>query len=61
MTVNRTEFHSEVKAEFQTYVVELRDPANTDLRSKLRDKFPQLFENKAIAYLASKRFRVVTI
>jgi len=36
--VNRTKFHELLKAEFQSYLAELRDPANTKLRENFRTK-----------------------
>jgi len=36
--VNRTKFHEYLKAEFQKYLSELRDPKNTDLRANFRKK-----------------------
>jgi hypothetical protein len=36
--VNRTQFHELLKAEFQAYLDELRDPANAELRRNFRKK-----------------------
>jgi hypothetical protein len=38
LTINRTKFHEQLKAEFQNYLAELRDPANTSLRDNFRKK-----------------------
>lgn len=36
--VNRNKFHEVLKTEFQNYLVELRNPANPDLRANFRTK-----------------------
>jgi hypothetical protein len=36
--VNRNKFHDSLKAEFQTYLAELRDPKNSTLRTNFRKK-----------------------
>lgn len=38
ITVNRNKFHDSLKAEFQTYLAELRDPKHSPLRSNFRKK-----------------------
>jgi len=38
ITINRNEFHKRLKAEFQGYLDELRDPRNTELRKNFRTK-----------------------
>lgn len=38
ITVNRSEFHRRLKADFETYLRELLDPANTSLRKNFRKK-----------------------
>lgn len=38
LIVNRNKLHELLKAEFQNYLAELRNPANVDLRSKFRTK-----------------------
>ena len=38
ITVNRNEFHQRLKAEFLSYLDELRDPRNTELRKNFRKK-----------------------
>jgi len=38
ITVNRNRFHDCLKAEFQGYQSELRDPKNSSLRKKFRKK-----------------------
>jgi hypothetical protein len=38
LTVNRNKFHSCLKAEFQSYLSELRDPQNSTLRGNFRKK-----------------------
>jgi hypothetical protein len=38
LSVNRNKLHERLKAEFQNYLAELRNPANVDLRSKFRAK-----------------------
>jgi hypothetical protein len=36
--VNRNKFHESIKIEFQTYLAELRNPANVELRANFRTK-----------------------
>jgi hypothetical protein len=36
--VNRNKFHDLLKAEFQGYLIELRDPAQAELRDNFRKK-----------------------
>jgi hypothetical protein len=38
MIVNRTEFHRRLKAEFERYLKELKDPKQIDLRNNFRKK-----------------------
>jgi hypothetical protein len=38
LIVNRNKLHERLKAEFQNYLAELRNPANVDLRAKFRTK-----------------------
>jgi len=38
ITVNRNKFHESIKAEFETYLAELRDPQNSTLRANFRKK-----------------------
>ncbi|MEX2120228.1 MAG: hypothetical protein WD847_11595 [Pirellulales bacterium] len=38
LTINRTKFHGRLKADFQSYLAELRDPANAQLRKHFRTK-----------------------
>lgn len=38
LIVNRNKLHELLKAEFQNYLTELRDPSNVDLRTKFRTK-----------------------
>jgi hypothetical protein len=38
ITVNRNEFHERLKAEFQSYLSELREPKNTIIRQNFRKK-----------------------
>jgi hypothetical protein len=38
LIVNRNKLHERLKAEFQHYLAELRNPANVDLRAKFRAK-----------------------
>jgi hypothetical protein len=38
LIVNRNQLHERLKAEFQHYLAELRNPANVDLRAKFRAK-----------------------
>ena len=36
--VNRNKFHEQLKAEFDSYLAELRDPSNSNLRNNFRKK-----------------------
>ncbi len=38
LTINRTRFHEQLKAEIQNYLAELADPKNTKLRANFRKK-----------------------
>jgi hypothetical protein len=38
LTINRTRFHEQLKAEIQNYLAELADPKNTKLRAHFRKK-----------------------
>jgi hypothetical protein len=40
--VNRTEFYNALKAEFDGYVAELRDPSNFELRTRFKKKMSDI-------------------
>ena len=42
MIVNRTEFHSRLKQEFQLYLADLRNPTNRQLRKNFRKKMSHI-------------------
>jgi hypothetical protein len=40
--LNRTEFYHALKAEFRGYVAELRDPSNSELRTRFKKKMSDI-------------------